>query len=53
MCADVKCNALSAIADTSLLTGTGRLKIILEDMACCLMKLLIDNGSRQTDVVGQ
>ena len=37
---DMECNALSAMADTSLLTGTGRLKIILEDMACCLMKLL-------------
>lgn len=26
--------------DTSLFTGTGRLKIILEDIACCRMKLL-------------
>ena len=31
---------LSAIADTRRLTGTGRLKTIFEDIACCRMKLL-------------
>jgi hypothetical protein len=28
------------MAETSLLTGEGRLNIILEDIACCRMKLL-------------
>lgn len=34
-------HALSAIADTSLLTGMGRLNIILDDIACWRMKLLL------------
>ena len=33
-------DALSAMADTRRLTGAGRLKIILEAMACWRMKLL-------------
>lgn len=36
---------LSAMADTSLLTGTGLLNTILEDIACWRMKLLA-NGSQ-------
>lgn len=35
-----KPNVLSAMAETSLFTGEGRLKIIREDIACCRMKLL-------------
>jgi hypothetical protein len=35
-----KRDVLSAMADTSLFTGEGRLKIIREDIACCRIKLL-------------
>jgi hypothetical protein len=34
-------DALSAMAPTSRFTGIGRLKTILDDMACCRMKLLL------------
>jgi hypothetical protein len=36
---------LSAMAETSRLTGMGRLKTMREDMACCRMKLLCDTFS--------
>lgn len=41
-------DALSAMADTSRLTGTGRLKTILEPMACWRIKLLHGRVRKRT-----
>lgn len=44
-------NSLSAMAETSRLTGIGRLKVIREDIACCRMKLLQNPKPQNTNTL--